>query len=120
LHTDEVRTLRSKGYRPWDWYHGDGRIRRVIDALSSGLFSKTESGIFEPIRNALLDGGDHYMHLADFNAYVAAQREISETFVNPSLWASKAILNVARMSKFSSDRTIQEYADDIWRIHSIP
>jgi starch phosphorylase len=64
----------------------------------------------------LLEEGDHYFHLADFGPYVTAQDNVSETFTDPALWSSKAILNVARMSKFSSDRTIREYAKDIWNV----
>ena len=116
LRTPEVQRMWSEGYNPWDWYHRDSRIRRILDSLSANVFSADEPGIFEPIRRALLEEGDHYLHLADFGPYVAAQDKVSETFLDPALWSSKAILNVARMSKFSSDRTIREYARDIWNI----
>jgi glycogen phosphorylase len=116
LRTPEVQRMWSEGYDPWDWYHRDSRIRRILDSLSANVFSADEPGIFEPIRRALLEEGDHYLHLADFGPYVAAQDKVSETFLDPALWSSKAILNVARMSKFSSDRTIREYARDIWNI----
>jgi starch phosphorylase len=116
LHTKEVQRLWSEGYRSWDWYHRDSRIRRILDSLADDVFSSNEPGIFEPIRKGLLDEGDHYLHLADFDSYVAAQNRVSETFLDPVAWSSKAILNVARMSKFSSDRTIREYAQDIWNV----
>jgi starch phosphorylase len=116
LRTPEVQRMWSEGYNPWDWYHRDSRIRRILDSLSANVFSADEPGIFEPIRRALLEEGDHYLHLADFGPYVAAQDKVSETFLDPALWSSKTILNVARMSKFSSDRTIREYARDIWNI----
>jgi len=116
LHADEVQRLWSEGYNPWDWYHQDFRIKRVLDSLTSDAFALHERGIFEPIRRALLDEGDHYFHLADFSSYLEAQAKVANTFLDPSEWSSKAILNVARMSKFSSDRTIQEYARDIWNI----
>jgi starch phosphorylase len=116
LHAAEVQQLRSDGYSPWDWYHSDSRIKRILDSLAADEFSAREPGIFEPIRKALLEEGDHYLHLADFAPYVAAQDKVSETFIDPAEWSSKAILNVARMSKFSSDRTIREYARDIWNV----
>ncbi len=119
LKTEEVQRLRAEGYNPWDWYHRDSRIRRILDSLAANTFSANEPGIFEPIRKALLDEGDHYLHLADFGPYVDAQNAISKTFLDPKAWTSKAILNVARMSKFSSDRTIQEYAHDIWDVKPV-
>jgi starch phosphorylase len=118
LHTDEVRKLKGGGYNPWAWYENDHRIRRVIDALTSQTFTQGEPDIFRPIRTSLLDQGDTYLHLADFNSYVSVQERISNLFLNKAEWSSKAILNVARMSKFSSDRTIQDYATDIWNIRS--
>ena len=120
LHADEVRRTRFEGYNPWDLYRQDPRIRRVLDSLTSNTFSSGESGIFEPLRQGLLDEGDYYLHLADFSSYLDAQKLVSETFQDSGKWSSKAILNVARMSKFSSDRTIQEYADGIWNIRSVP
>jgi len=119
LHADEVRRTRAEGYDPWVWYQQDKRIKRVLDSLGSNTFSRNELGIFEPIRRALLDEGDHYLHLADFSSYLAAQEKASKTFEDPSKWSSKAILNVARMGKFSSDRTIHEYAHDIWNVRPV-
>jgi starch phosphorylase len=119
LRTDEVRKLKNDGYQPWDWYNGRSRIRRVIDALTSEPFTGSDTGLFMPIRSALLDHGDTYMHLADFESYLETQQKVSAIFGDPSQWSQKAILNVARMSKFSSDRTIQEYAREIWNISSV-
>jgi glycogen phosphorylase len=119
LHAEEVQRTRAEGYDPWVWYRQDKRIKRVLDSLGSNTFSRNEPGIFEPIRRALLDEGDHYLHLADFGSYLAAQEKASETFQDPIKWSSKAILNVARMSKFSSDRAIHEYARDIWNIQPV-
>jgi starch phosphorylase len=120
LHADEVRRARSEGYNPYNLYRQDPRIRRVVDSLTTNTFSSGEPGIFEALRKALLDEGDYYLHLADFSSYLDAQKMVSNTFQDFGKWSSKAILNVARMSKFSSDRTIQEYADDIWNIRSVP
>jgi starch phosphorylase len=116
LHAAEVEQLRLEGYSPWHWYQRDSRIKRILDSLAADNFSAKEPGIFEPIRRALLEDGDHYFHLADFGPYIAAQEKVSETFLDPDTWSSKAILNVARMSRFSSDRTIREYAKDIWNV----
>lgn len=119
LHADEVRHSLSNGYDPWRHYHADPRVKRILDSLTSDIFCPGEPGIFEPIRRALLDEGDRYLHLADFGSYLAAQEAVSNTFLDPADWSSKAILNVARMSKFSSDRTIREYARDIWKIQPV-
>jgi starch phosphorylase len=117
---EQVRALRAAGYNPKEWYLRDARIRRVLDSLTGSLFSVGESGIFEPIFQALVEHGDHYLHIADFSSYVEAQELVSRLFTQPSAWSAKAILNVARMGKFSSDRSIQEYAEDIWHIRALP
>ena len=95
------------------------RIRRILDALAGNRFSAKECGIFEPIYRSLLDH-DHYLHIADFTSYVDAQDLVSQVYADKASWSSKAILNVARMGKFSSDRSIQEYANDIWGIQAFP
>src|SRR6202035_2878337 len=109
--TEEVRVLRASGYKPWEWCSGNPRIRRVLDAIASNRFSAGQPGIFDPIYSSLI-GHDHYLHIADFNAYAQAQELASQVFADAVAWSSKAILNVARMGKFSSDRIIQEYARD--------
>jgi starch phosphorylase len=119
LQIEDIRRLSSQGYNPWDWYHNDARIKRVVDSLSSNMFSRKEPGLFDPIRRTLLDEGDVYFHLADFSSYLAIQADASDAFADSSLWATKTILNVARMSTFSSDRTIREYARNIWNIQSV-
>jgi starch phosphorylase len=119
LQAHEVQKLWATGYNSWDQYYQNPRIHRVLDSLTSGVFSESEPGIFEPIRKVLLDEGDHYLHLADFNSYLAAQESVSQSFIDPATWSKRAILNVARMSKFSSDRTIREYAQEIWDIHAV-
>jgi starch phosphorylase len=120
LRAEEIRALRTRGYHPWDFYHANPRIRRVVDSLTCGRFSSSEPGIFQPIRRALLDDGDPYFHLADFASYGNAQQGAADTYRDVATWNRKAILNVARMGKFSSDRTIREYAGEIWGIQSIP
>jgi starch phosphorylase len=120
-HTVEgVRQLQSGGYRPHEWYDGNARIRRIIDAIAQNRFSPDEPGIFEPILDSLLRWGDHYLNLADLPAYLETQERVAACYRDPALWSSKAILNVARTGRFSSDRTIREYASDIWGIQAVP
>jgi starch phosphorylase len=114
----EMRAGRS--YRPWDLYHGHSRVKRVVDTFRSSLFCPDEPGLFNWIHDMLLDQGEDYFHLADLPAYLAAQDKAGEAFQGRAGWMRMAILNVARMGKFSSDRTIREYARDIWDLKSSP
>jgi starch phosphorylase len=91
-----------------------------LDLIFSDFFSRNEPGVFEPLRETLLTGGDHYMHLADLRSYLEADQRLCELYANPHTWAHKAILNVANSGKFSSDRTIKEYAADIWKAEPCP
>ncbi len=118
LKTEEIAAQRST-YNPWTFYHSSPSVRRVVDALASNRFCADEPGLFQPIVASLLDRGDFYFNLADFDSYLAAQERVSCDFHNSSLWAEKAILNVARSGKFTSDRTVAEYAREIWGIESI-
>jgi len=117
LKANEIQQLRAS-YRPRDLYNHDPRLKRVIDALDSPLFSPAEPGLFHGILESLLDR-DPYFHLADFAAYLDAQRQVDAAFAQPATWTSKAILNVARVGRFSSDRTVAEYARDIWGITGV-
>ncbi|MEI6068870.1 MAG: glycogen/starch/alpha-glucan phosphorylase [Methylococcaceae bacterium] len=115
LKAEEILDMRQHNrYRPEDYYHRSERVKRVLDAIKSDMFCAGEPGLFEWIFNTLVHEGDYYFHLADFDAYVEAQTKAAWDFSQPSLWSRKAILNVARMGKFSSDRTIREYAQEIW------
>jgi starch phosphorylase len=116
LTVEGVNALRKRGYDPWEWYRNDRRIKQVIDAISTGVFSPGEPGLFRPVVESLLNGGDPYLVLADFAAYCACHEEVERVYRDPSRWNRMAILNVARSGKFSSDRTIQQYADEIWRV----
>ncbi len=113
---DEIAALKTGGYNPWDFYHNNPRIQRVLDALNSDLFAPGEPGLFEPIYYSLLSGGDYFCLLADFQDYVDCKTRVLEDFQDQQDWTRKAILNIARSGKFSSDRTIAEYARDIWGI----
>lgn len=120
LTADEIQAMRRAGsYHPWERYQANPRIRRVMESFKSGLFSRRERGLFDWIYDSILNHGDEYFHLADFPLYIEAQEQAAKEFRQPIVWAKKAILNVARIAKFSSDRTISEYANDIWHIRSV-
>jgi starch phosphorylase len=112
----------SKGwYRPGWHYDNEAETRTALDQIFSGYFSRYDGpGVFESLRHALLTGGDHYMHLADLSSYLDADRQLCDLYADPDGWARKAILNVAGSGKFSSDRTIAEYAADIWNVKPCP
>jgi len=116
MNADEVADLRSRGYNPKEYYNGNLELRRVLDMVSSGFFSPGSPDLFTPITDSLLNLGDHYTLLADYASYVRCQEQVSELFLNQDEWARRAILNTAGMGKFSSDRTIEEYAREIWGI----
>jgi starch phosphorylase len=111
----------SRGwYSPLWHYLNDPETRAALDLIFQDHFSAGEPGIFAPIRETLLDRGDHYMHLADLGSYAAAQQRLGELYADSDAWARKAIINVASSGKFSSDRTIAEYAADIWNAVPCP
>jgi starch phosphorylase len=115
LKAEEILAMRQhNSYKPEEYYLGSERVKRVMGAIKGDLFCPGEPGLFEWIFKALIHDGDYYFHLADFDAYVEAQSQAAGDFSQPALWSRKAILNVARMGKFSSDRTIREYAQEIW------
>ncbi len=113
LTVEEVTGLLAKGYRPRDFYEKDDDLRRVIDLIGSGFFSPDRPELFKHIADKLLTH-DPYMLCADFRSYVDMQVKVAKEYQNKKAWAEKAILNVARMGKFSSDRTIKQYAEEIW------
>ncbi len=114
LTTDEVSRVKASGYQPWDHYHANGELREALDMIGSGFFSADEPGRFKPIVDTLLRNGDHYLLLADYASYIACQKSVETAYKDQELWVKKAILNVANMGKFSSDRTIMQYAEQIW------
>ncbi len=116
LTVDEVEALHAKGYNPWDLYHQDEELRAIIDWLGSDYFSPGEHAAFAPIHGSLMHGGDPYLVLADFRSYSDCQARVDAAYRDRAKWARMAILNTARMGKFSSDRTIREYAKDIWKL----
>jgi glycogen phosphorylase len=110
----------SSWYNPHWHYEHEPETRAALDLIFSNHFSRNEPGIFEPLRDTLLTHGDHYMHLADLKSYLEADQRLLNLYADPDAWARKAILNVAGSGKFSSDRTIREYATEIWKVKPCP
>ncbi len=107
-------------YNPHWHYEHEPETREALDLIFSDYFSRNEPGVFEPLRDTLLTAGDHYMHLADLKSYLEADERLRAFYANPDEWARKAILNVAGSGRFSSDRTIAEYANEIWNVQACP
>ena len=115
------QVIGSRGwYNPHWHYEHDPETRQALDLIFSDYFSRYEPGVFEPLRDMLLTHGDHYMHLADLNSYLTADAQLTALYADSDEWARRAILNVAGSGKFSSDRTIAEYADEIWNVKPCP
>jgi starch phosphorylase len=111
----------SRGWYSPRWhYDNEPETREALDLIFSNHFSRYEPGVFETLREILLTGGDHYLHLADLRAYLEADRRLLELYADPEAWAGKVILNVAGSGRFSSDRTIADYARDIWSVRPCP
>ena len=113
LTADQVESSRA-WYNPHWHYDNEPETRAALDLIFSDYFSRDEPGVFAPLRDALLTYGDHYMHLADLKSYLEADHRLTELYADSAAWARKAILNVANSGKFSSDRTIAQYAAEIW------
>ena len=116
LKTPEVMALRQSGYQPMRIYESTPALKAVLDAIAGGMFSPEEPGRYRGLIDSLLWGGDHYLLLADYQSYVAAQLRVDALYRQPAQWAERAIANVAGMGLFSSDRTIAAYAREIWHI----
>ncbi len=115
------QVAKSRGwYNPWWHYEHEPETKAALDLIFGDHFSRNEPGIFGPIRDALLTNGDRYMHLADLTSYVQTQGKVASLAADPEAWARKAIINVAGSGKFSSDRTIAEYAREIWKAEPSP
>ncbi|GAB6043243.1 glycogen/starch/alpha-glucan phosphorylase [Endothiovibrio diazotrophicus] len=116
---DEVERIAREGYRPWDYYHSNPELKRALDMINGDYFCPQKPDLFKPIFQALTDHGDHYQLLADYASYIACQEEVDRIYADRDEWTRRAILNVARMGKFSSDRTINEYAEQIWNVQPV-
>jgi glycogen phosphorylase len=114
LRTPEVTAMKRSGYQPMRWYESNPQLKAALDAINSGVFSPQEPSRYRPLVDSLLWGGDTYLLLADYADYIETQAKVDALYQKPHEWARKAILNVAGMGVFSSDRTIGEYARGIW------
>lgn len=116
LLTEQVLEIQAKGHNPRHYYESNPELRQVLDQIGSGFFSPEEPSRFTPIVDSLLNHGDNYLLTADYADYVATQERVDELYRQPEEWARRAMLNVANMGKFNSDRTIAEYAESIWHV----
>jgi glycogen phosphorylase len=118
LTIEEDTELRAKGYNPWDYYWANEKLRNTIDWISSDYFTGNAEE-FQPLRRSLLDHGDPYLCLADYQSYVDAQAKVDAAYKDQDHWVKMAILNTARVGKFSSDRTILQYAEKVWNLPQV-
>ena len=119
LTAQQVHDLQRSGYRPRDFYEQNAELKGVLDLIWSGFFEPDHAELFRPLVQSLLDQ-DTYMLLADFQSYAECQEKVSEAFLDQDRWTKMAILNIAKMGKFSSDRTIRQYAHEIWNAKPVP
>ncbi|MDR1305881.1 MAG: glycogen/starch/alpha-glucan phosphorylase [Verrucomicrobiales bacterium] len=120
LKVEEVEALRARGYQPYDYYHGNAELRAVVDWLGSRHFIPHDAhDVLAPLMYSLLDGGDPFMVLADYAAYCRAQDELDQVYGDRLRWARMSLLNTARLGKFSSDRSITDYARQIWQLAAV-
>jgi starch phosphorylase len=116
---EELEKLSREGYNPWNFYDGDPELQKVLEAIRVNAFDPTQPDLYMDIFNEFTRHGDPFFYMADFRPYVEVQQKIESLFRDPAAWAEKAILNVARMGWFSSDRTIREYAEKIWNVNPV-
>ena len=119
LKTEEVYALKAQGYNPKDYYNSNPELKAVIDLISSGFFSHGDGRLFQPVVDNLLYD-DPYLLLADYQSYIDCQDQVGQAYSDRDNWTRMSILNVARCGKFSSDRSIQDYCDDIWQAKPVP
>ena len=115
LRTEEVLAVKQSGYRPYEIYESNNELKEVIDLIQSGIFSRGDTTLFKPIVDSFL-GQDPYLVLKDFQSYIDCQQKVSEAYKSKEHWTKMSIINVARMGKFSSDRSIREYCEHIWHV----
>jgi starch phosphorylase len=119
MDVEEVMALQGTGYHPMEYYKNNEELKAALDLISSGHFSHGDRELFRPIVDSLLYD-DQYMLLADYQDYIDCQERVGEVFADQDRWARMSILNVARIGKFSSDRSISEYSEKIWRVKPFP
>lgn len=113
---DDVNSIRSKGYNPREYYEKNAELKLALDQIQGGFYSQEDPNMFHDIIDSLLNQGDHYMLLADYESYIKAQEKVDALFNNPMEWTKKCLYNIAASGKFSSDRTIAQYAREIWNV----
>ncbi|MCC2616003.1 glycogen/starch/alpha-glucan phosphorylase [Aestuariibacter halophilus] len=118
LTVEEVQALKANGYNPYDYYYENKELKAILDWLETDYFTPGKPGALASLKHSLLDGGDPYLVLADFASYSDAHKALDSAYQDSKGWARKAILNTARMGKFTSDRSIQDYVDRIWKLSS--
>jgi starch phosphorylase len=119
LTAEEVHARKCSGYNPYGIYDSNDELKDAVDLIASGAFSRGDSNLFKPLVDSLLHH-DEYMLFADYQSYLDAQDRVDIAYKDRQHWARMSILNVARMGKFSSDRAIREYCDDIWKVRPVP
>jgi starch phosphorylase len=112
----EVQDLKAKGYNPYDYYYHNTELKAVIDWLDTDYFTPGKPGALSSIKHSLLDGGDPYLCLADFASYAQAHESLDKAYRDKENWAKMAIINTANMGKFTSDRSIRDYVENIWHL----
>jgi len=112
---EDVDRLRREGYNPWEYYSADERIQKVLDQIRDGLLNENTE-LYKPIIDSLLHNGDYFLVLADLAMYIEEQGKVDKLYHDPAAWNKMALLNSARVGKFSSDRTIKDYAEEIWQV----
>lgn len=115
----EIINLKENDYNPRSYYEENKKLKRVIDMIASDFFNKNEPGIFSPIIDSLLNS-DQYCLLADYQSYIEKQNEVTKDYLDVDAWTKKSIYNVARIGKFSSDRSVNDYAEKIWNVQAVP
>ncbi len=116
LRTEQVADLLAHGYDPQHYLGGNRYLRRVVDSIGAGHFSRGDKDLFRPLMAKLLSTRDEYVHIADLESYIDAQERVDIVYRDRTSWLKKSLLNIARVGKFSSDRTITQYAREIWNL----
>ncbi|MBR8836453.1 MAG: glycogen/starch/alpha-glucan phosphorylase [Stigonema ocellatum SAG 48.90 = DSM 106950] len=119
LTAEQVSQTKATGYHPWDYYNNNAQLKQAIDQIASGYFSRGDSNLFQPLVESLKNR-DEYLVLADYQSYIECQQQVSHSYRDQETWLRKSILNTARTGYFSSDRSIREYAQDIWHVQPVP
>jgi len=118
LDAEEVMVLKARGYHPYEWYANNRPLKRAVDAFAAGVFSRGDATLFRPLLDSLLRH-DEYLVFADYQAYIDTQDQVDRVYRDPEAWTRLSVLNTARSGYFSSDRTIREYAQDIWNLKPV-